>query len=277
MHDRGDDQRRVWLLAGTGEGPTLAAALLQRGWQVSVSVVTKPAAQAYADLELEQLNTGPLAGEVGIHRFLQQQAPFDWVLDATHPFAVCISEDLQQVCRQRDQALLRLMRPSETGGEVVLLRELPLLSQQPLSGRHLLLAVGARHLAAAARAGRAAGAEVYGRVLPSADGLRQALAVGLKPDRLAVLRPLQGGSKGGVERALCRRWSISDVLCRQSGGVTEQLWRAISEEQRVRLWLLQQPAAPIGVETVIGVPALLRRLDHGQSFDPPSRADDGSE
>jgi hypothetical protein len=37
----------LWLLAGTGEGPRLAAALLQAGWLVRVSVVSRAAARAY--------------------------------------------------------------------------------------------------------------------------------------------------------------------------------------------------------------------------------------
>ena len=39
---------RLWLIAGTGEGPRLAAALLQAGWQVRVCVVSRAAARAYA-------------------------------------------------------------------------------------------------------------------------------------------------------------------------------------------------------------------------------------
>ena len=33
------NQDRIWLLAGTGDGPRLAAALGRHGWQVTVSVV----------------------------------------------------------------------------------------------------------------------------------------------------------------------------------------------------------------------------------------------
>jgi precorrin-6A/cobalt-precorrin-6A reductase len=99
-------------------------------------------------------------------------------------------------------------------------------------------------------------------VLPSADSLRRALAVGLPPNRLAVVRPRQGQPPGGLEQALCRRWSISDVLCRQSGGDTESLWRVITSEQGLRLWLLRRPQEPPLIETVVGVQALLRRLQH---------------
>ncbi|WP_191964848.1 hypothetical protein [Synechococcus sp. RSCCF101] len=38
---------RLWMLAGTGDGPPLAAALLARGWRIQLSVVSASAAEAY--------------------------------------------------------------------------------------------------------------------------------------------------------------------------------------------------------------------------------------
>ena len=37
----------IWLLGGTGDGPPLAEALLQRGWRLRVSLVTAAATRAY--------------------------------------------------------------------------------------------------------------------------------------------------------------------------------------------------------------------------------------
>ena len=55
MQGRGNDQGRIWLLSGTGEGPPLAAALLRAGWRVDVSVVTPSAARSYAGLALNRI------------------------------------------------------------------------------------------------------------------------------------------------------------------------------------------------------------------------------
>ena len=275
MHHGRDRQKRVWVLAGTGEGPHLVSALLQRGWQVQVSVVTPQAAQAYTGLCLDQLHVGALAGPPGISDLLDRCGGFRWVVDATHPFATQISDQLQQVCSDRGQPLLRLLRAAQTGGEVVVLSQLADLAAQRLTRHRILLAIGGRRLATAVAAARAADAEVFARVLPSIEGLRAALAVGLPADQLAVLRPLQGEASGSIERALIRRWQITDVLCRQSGGVTEHLWRSIAMEHGLRLWLLKRPAEPLGVETVVGVQELLQRLDHAGATDCDPWADDG--
>ena len=40
--------RRLWLFAGTGEGPPLAEALLSLGWQLRVSVVTAQGGRIHA-------------------------------------------------------------------------------------------------------------------------------------------------------------------------------------------------------------------------------------
>ena len=66
MHDPPIDQPRVWLLAGTGDGPRLTRALLQRHWRVRVSVVSPAAAAAYRGLAVESIAIGALGGMQGI-------------------------------------------------------------------------------------------------------------------------------------------------------------------------------------------------------------------
>ena len=264
MQGRGNGQGRIWLLSGTGEGPPLAATLLRHGWRVEVSVVTSSAARAYAGLDLDRIAVGPLQGEEAIEAALKGGDVFRWVIDATHPFAVRISTDLARACAECRQPLLRLQRPLEHGGAVQLLNQIGDLAGIDLNGRRLLLALGGRHLPAVHSAAVAVGAEVYARCLPSADGLRAALAAGLPPDQLAVVRPLQGACAGAIERALCRRWRITDVICRQSGGVTERLWRGLSADLDLRLLMLRRPDSPAGVETVESEVSLMKRIQSPQ-------------
>ena len=94
MQGPANDQRRVLLLAGTGDGPRLVKELSRRHWRVSVSVVTATAAKAYAGLPVERISIGALQGVGGIKAALHQAGPFRWVVDATHPFAARISHDL---------------------------------------------------------------------------------------------------------------------------------------------------------------------------------------
>jgi precorrin-6A/cobalt-precorrin-6A reductase len=268
MQGRGNRHGRIWLLSGTGEGPRLAAALLQLGWFVEASVVTPAAARAYDGLKLHHLHIGPLQGQEAIRALLKDGRTYQWVIDATHPFAVQVSADLATACAACGQPLLRLERPLEHGGQVDHLESSDALKGIDLSGRHLLLAVGGRHLGRLHRVAVDAGAEVFARCLPSAAGVRAALSAGLPTDHLAVLQPLTGAFPGAIERALCRRWQITDVLCRQSGGITERLWRQLSEALGLRLLLLDRPRPVLSVETVESEAAVLERI--GRHVDMPN-------
>ena len=66
MQAGGDDQHRIWILSGTGEGPPLTRTLVERGWRVQVSVVTDAAALAYKGIALDQIRIGALAGQAGM-------------------------------------------------------------------------------------------------------------------------------------------------------------------------------------------------------------------
>ncbi|QPN66820.1 precorrin-6A/cobalt-precorrin-6A reductase [Synechococcus sp. CBW1006] len=258
-------QDRLWLVAGTGEGPPLAAALLQRGWRVQVNVVTAAAVRAYAPHPALEIGVGAL-GPQGVAQVLQEAQrkgrPFRWVVDASHPFAVRISDELQRACAALEQPLLRLLRadparepalapatgsgapwptmPKPSSPEPLLLEGVSALEGcGPWQGRRLLLAIGSRQLPEALASSE--GARHFARVLPAPSALALALAAGLPPERIACLRPAVGAA---VERALCRRWAISHVLCRQSGGRTETLWRTLAADLGLHLLLLRAPQEP---------------------------------
>ena len=100
--------------------------------------------------------------------------------------------------------------------------------------------MGARELAAALRYSRAREHAV--RLLPSATALGQALQLGLPAERIACLRPQTSSSiEGSVEAGLCRRWGITAVLARQSGGPPEQQWHQICQAMGLKLLLLARP------------------------------------
>jgi precorrin-6A/cobalt-precorrin-6A reductase len=252
---------RLWLFGGTGDGPPLAEQLLGLGWQLRVSVVTAAAGRAYPLHPALELRVGALGSAAALSRELQearrQGRPFRAVVDATHPFASRIHGELERGSAAAGVPLRRLEReplalppgppgalgsggPAEAG-RVRELADLAGLAAVPLAGTRLLLAIGSRHLALALR--HSPGALHHARVLPEPAALRQALAAGLAPERLAVLHPrhVRDRAPGAVEAALVRRWRIEAILARASGPPMELLWRRIAAAQGCRLLLLQRP------------------------------------
>lgn len=270
--------RRLWLFCGTGDGPPLVRALLEQGWQLRVSVVTADAARAYPGHPHLELQVGPLGGSELLRRALEQSRlqgqGFQAVVDATHPFASRIHQQLQQGCGQAGVCLLRLVRhrpdaPDPPGG-LRLLNGMEDLAGLPLVGSSLLLAIGARELARAVAA--TPGALHHARVLPRPDALQRAIAAGIAPERLACLQPLSrhcsegSGLAGSVEAALVRRWRIERIVARQSGPPTETLWRRVAALQGCELLLLRQP--PAAVDLRCGTDSQLVALLATWSLDP---------
>ena len=256
---------RLWLIAGTGEGPVLATALLQSHWRVRVSVVSRAAALAYGchpglevrvgAIEGEEPDRRPEAGVAAeLERALRGGDPFRWVIDASHPFATRISAALAAACHRVHQPLLRLRRPELPKGSARILSTLPSLAEHCPAEERLLLAIGARQLASAM--GHSPHAVHHARILPHPAALRQAMAAGLAPERVACLRP---GSDAAIERALCRQWRIGTILCRRSGSTTELHWHRISEALGLRLLLLERPGEPPGVPS-LPLEAMLEKL-----------------
>lgn len=267
LHQGQPAQAWIWLFAGTAEGPELAEALLQRGWNVRVSVVTPGAARVYGHRYGLELRVGACSSDQTLEQELRQLAP-RWVVDATHPFAQHISARLERVCRRIGQPLERLERPSlaadaaATAGTTVALPGLAALADLNLTGERLLLAIGSRQLAQALAASNADAH--YARILDRPGSLQLALAAGLRDHQLACLRPSQPQpgelEAGALETALCRRWGITAVLCRAGGGRSEALWRQVCHRLGLRLLLVQRPAGP-GSD---GLPLqpLLEKLGH---------------
>jgi precorrin-6A/cobalt-precorrin-6A reductase len=243
---------RLWLFAGTGEGPQLARHFLERGWRLRVSVVTPSAGASYPiDPNLEVV-VGALAGAGALDSLLdlaeQQGDPFAWVIDASHPFATRVTAAAVEATRHRPEGFLRLQRPILEAPMALLLGQMGALSFHLVGGERLLLAIGARHLREACQQCTVSSLQAkvlpHARVLPHPQALKQALQAGLEPSRLACLHPT---ADGAVEEALCHHWQIDTILCRQSGGPTEALWQRIASKRSLRLLLLQRPPEPEGI------------------------------
>ena len=266
MHLGTNCHRHIWLLSGTGEGPKIAKALISQGWKITVSVVSFQAALPYKDLPLEEIKVGPLEGKEGIIKVLQESlvsfGGFEWVLDATHPFAEKISFDLREACKVSGQSLLRYERPVKTEKQGTFIRKLRDLSNFDLSGQRLLMAIGSRSLPEAVLSAGDAGAIVFARILPTPESLRKALKASLPESHLALFRPLLGTSPGELEAALCRKWFITGVVCRQSGGSSEELWRDICFRENLDLWLIARPNSFEfeGVTTVHSLQEILNQI-----------------
>jgi len=264
MHNLVDCYRHLWLLSGTGEGPALASALTNDGWKVTVSVVSHKALVGYEGIALHEILSGSLEGIKGIKGFLEDSKVkhngFKVVVDATHPFASTITKNLKKACTDFDQRLIRFERKINDLEEATLINSFQEIEDEPLLGKNLLFAIGFRSLREAVISGRRSGANIFARIPPSVKAIQCASSIGLNEDQIALVNPLQGSISGDIENALCNRWFIDAVVCRQSGGVIENLWQEISKSRSMRLFLLARPSKLCDLEVVYSLQELKAKI-----------------
>ena len=98
---------RILLLGGTSEARTLAARLLADGVDVTSSLAGRVARPR---LPVGAVRVGGFGGVDGLRAAL---ADYDAVVDATHPFAITMSDNAVEACTTgaTPRPLLRLQRP----------------------------------------------------------------------------------------------------------------------------------------------------------------------
>ncbi len=263
MDVRGKCQPHLWLLTGTGEGHAFAASLLKEGWKITISVVSQRASIPYEKLNIENILIGALITEEEIRGVIfnakNNQNGFLCVVDLTHPFATKITRSMSKVCKELGQPYIRYERSTVDFSNAFLIEKFGDLVNYDLEGKSILLAVGARHLQEAITFTQASGANVYARVLANPESIKKTLSSSIQNKNFAVLNP-SSRCDGKIEKALVRKWNISDVICRQSGGRNEILWHSICLSMGIKLWLLERPYDFEVINTVNSYEKLVERL-----------------
>lgn len=105
---------KVLLFGGTSEGRELALMLAEAGVDVCVSVASEAGVKALpSDVDGLTVICGSLSHEEKVSLFEQ----YDFVVDATHPFAQSISPHIAAAAEEAAVKLLRVVRPpSDTEG-----------------------------------------------------------------------------------------------------------------------------------------------------------------
>lgn len=231
---------RLWLIGGTQESAQLAAAIAYATLPCTISVTTESARALYPSAPALRVWVGRLtAGSLGEFLRLEQIVA---VLDASHPYAVEISQIVIAAARERQIPYLRYERPAvETHMNAPSVIQLDsfhtLLAGNYLHSSRVLLTVGYRPLQLFRPWHDRS--TLFARILPSAIALEAASKAGFTPDRLICLRP---PITGELERALWRHWEISLVVTKASGTAGgEDVKRTVAAETGIPLIVITRP------------------------------------
>jgi precorrin-6A/cobalt-precorrin-6A reductase len=243
-----ETQDRIWLIGGTGESAKLATALLQIGLPLVISVTTESARSLYPispllQVWVERFNLSQ------INQFLTEQNIIA-VLDASHPYAVEISQNAIAACSQKDIPYLRFERArcgdgemgrwgdGEVGGRLIYLDSFnQLVAGEYLVGERVLFTVGYKVLPLFRDWHERS--TLFARVLPATTSIEAALAAGFTQDKLFAMRP---PIPINLERELWRHWQISMVVTKASGAPGgENIKRQLAAELGVTLVIIEPP------------------------------------
>ena len=200
----------ILLFGGTAEGRELAGWLLDRHIPALVCVATE-----YGETLLPpgvEAHVGRLDRE-GMEQLMASR-PFTHVVDATHPYAVEVTANIQAAAEAAGLPRLRLVRVSD--GEDGCLRARTMAeAAELLEGLpgNILLTTGSKELSAFAKPGLVE--RCCPRVLPMADSLNRCLELGFPPKHIICM---QGPFSKELNVALLRQYNAKILVTKDTGG-----------------------------------------------------------
>ncbi len=241
----------ILIFAGTTEGRRLAEILDGAGIAVTVCVATEYGKQVMPKLSGVTLHQGRLNEEE--MQKLMQEGGFLAVVDATHPFAVEVSENIRNSAEALGLPCLRLRRDTGCAWEAGPGQ----MSEQGYFNRHedcaaalaqtegnILLTTGSKDLAVYCRE-EDMRRRIYARVLPNEESMELCRKAGLLGSQILAM---QGPFSTELNIAMLRQYNIRYLVTKESGAVGGFTEKAEAAEQtKTVLCVIGNPERPEGL------------------------------
>ncbi|OUC15758.1 MAG: cobalt-precorrin-6A reductase [Alkalinema sp. CACIAM 70d] len=249
-------EKRIWLIGGTQESGAIAEQLVRQQIPCVVTVTTESARSLYPIASHLTVQVGYLKAD-HLANFLQKYGIIA-ILDASHPFAVEISQLAIAAASTDSLPYLRFERINEQSASNPLEQSFSsfedLLASDVLSNQRALLTIGYRSLPLFQP--WQTRSVLFARILPSEIALKTALAAGFTSDRLIALRP---PISPALEKALWQQWQVSCIVTKASGAPGgEGIKRQLAAMLGVQLITIDRPA--------IQYPHQTKNLDEAVEF-----------
>jgi cobalt-factor III methyltransferase len=205
----------VWVFSGTSDGNALAGELADRHGPIIVST----ASEYGAGIVREQCpGVTVWAGRQGVEsrRRALLESGARIIVDATHPYARQISEQLIGLAAQSGIPYLRYERPSTLDPKTTLLCEsVSVAAERAIAtGRRIFLATGSKDLETFLTAPNADKRDWFVRITPEPALMRRAIDLGIPRNRILAM---QGPFSEAFNSALWRDQRIDCVVTKDSG------------------------------------------------------------
>lgn len=204
--------KKVLVFAGTTEGRELAELLADSNIKCSVCVATDYALELMNDKRLD-VHCGRLTEEE--MEVLMRDGSFDVVVDATHPYAQIVSQNVRQAADKESISLIRLRRSTESAEEGFVSFKTHEECSAWLSFQtgNILLTTGSKDLGSYAK-NETIKNHLFVRVLPGEESIRLCTANGITGRQIIAM---QGPFSAQMNECILREYSIDWMVTKISG------------------------------------------------------------
>lgn len=209
----------IFLAAGTADGRQLVGRLLVAGYSVAASVTSRYGAELLAAGEGRGqllINEEPLDATALIH-YCGEHA-VHCIIDASHPYAVHVSENAMAAAAKLSLPYLRYERSlTPLDGDIHVVRDYEEAARLAAAlGRRIFLTTGSHNLKVFTTSPALAEAVLIARVLPTSEVLVACEALGLKPAQIVAM---QGPFSAVLNLEMFRRYEAEVLVTKNSGQV----------------------------------------------------------
>ncbi len=249
---------KICVFAGTAEGRELVEFLSARNLFVTACVATEYGETLLQEAENLTISRKRLSEREMEDLFRKEQ--FDMVVDATHPYASVVTENICSACAATKTEYLRLSRSGEALPEEAVFAEDISAAVDYLNSTdgNILLTTGSKELKQYVQI-RDFAARVYARVLPVEESLQLCQKAGLPPSHILAM---QGPFSVEMNIAMLKGVGANYLVTKDSGsrgGFDEKI--AAAREAGAKLVVIGRPPQKEGLSFGAVLDLLCRRFD----------------
>ena len=213
--------KQILIFAGTTEGRQLIERLCQYHIQIHACVATEYGKEVLPHskqitIHAQRMDSAQMEDFLSAHEF-------DCVVDATHPYAVEVTQNIQSACTNKSVPYLRLLREnSEYENCVFVSNTQECISYLNQTSGAVLLTTGSKELVAYTNVEHFK-ERLYARVLPMTSVVEQCIALGFQGKHLICM---QGPFTVELNQALLKQINAKYMVTKDSGsngGLDEKL------------------------------------------------------
>lgn len=220
----------ILVLSGTEEGKEIVRRLHGEGVSLLTTVATEYGKKMFEQAGLEAVCLQGRLDANGFSRLIKERG-VDTVVDATHPYAVEVSQNAMDACKKTNIRYLRFEREEISIPIHPLIYKVKTMAEavdkSRTLGKRIFLTTGISSVArfVVLREEK----ELYVRILPVPEHIALCLDIGIPPTNIIAMH---GPFSEDLNRAMFRQYRINTMVTKESGkagGVLEKIHAARNE------------------------------------------------